>query len=147
MPTHWEGDAEERRALDAYIKLWRAAQAVESRANRHLADHGLSLSQFSVLEALHFLGPLSQRVLAAKILRSGGNLTLVVDNLEKMGLVRRERGLKDRRVVTVHLTEEGGRKIADLLPGHVRGIVNVFAVLSPEEQETLARLSRKVGLG
>ncbi|WP_045233465.1 MarR family transcriptional regulator, partial [Deinococcus pimensis] len=78
MPTHWEGTPDERRALDAYIKLWRASHAVEGRANRHLAAHGLSLSQFSVLEALHFLGPLSQRALAAKVLRSHGNLTVVI---------------------------------------------------------------------
>lgn len=145
MPTHWSGSPEERLALDAYIKLWRASHSVEARANRHLAEHGLSLSQFSVLEALHFLGPLPQRALAAKVLRSHGNLTLVIDNLERDGLVRRERGERDRRVVTVHLTEAGAAKVAGVLPPHVAGVVEVFSALSPQEQETLGALCRKLG--
>lgn len=147
MPSHFDGTTEERAALDAYIKLWRAAASVEARANRHLGEHGLSLSQFSVLEALYHLGPLSQRQLGEKILKSSGNLTLVIDNLEKGALVRRERGLKDRRVVTVHLTDAGRDLIARILPGHVRGIVELFSVLDAGELAELARLSKKVGVG
>ena len=67
-----------------------AAHAVEVNANRHLSDHNLTISQFGVLEALYHLGPLSQRQLADKILRSSGNLTMVIDNLERDGLVRRD---------------------------------------------------------
>ena len=145
MPSHWNGTPEERGALDAYIKLWRAAHAVEVRANRHLGDHGLTLSQFSVMEALFFLGPLSQRQLSEKILRTSGNLTMVIDNLEREELVRRERNARDRRVVTVHLLEKGRSKIEAILPVHVQGIVGVFSVLEAQERETLAMLCRKLG--
>ena len=89
MSTRYSGSAEEKAALDAYIKVWRAAHAMEVRANRHLSAHNLTISQFGVLEALHHLGPLSQRQLADKILRSSGNLTMVIDNLESDGLVGR----------------------------------------------------------
>src|SRR6476469_6427314 len=75
MPNRYAGTDEERVALDAYVKLWRAAHAVEVAANRHLTEHNLTVSQFAVLEALYHLGPLSQRQLADKILRSSGNLT------------------------------------------------------------------------
>ena len=61
MPTRYAGTTDERAALDAYIKLWRAAHAAEVAAHRHLADHGLTISQFGVLEGLYHLGPLSQR--------------------------------------------------------------------------------------
>jgi CDP-glucose 4,6-dehydratase len=44
---------------------------------------------------------MSQSEIGAKLLKSSGNVTLVVDNLEKRGLVRRERDSDDRRVVTV----------------------------------------------
>jgi MarR family 2-MHQ and catechol resistance regulon transcriptional repressor len=146
MPTRFEGTEEERAALDAYIKLWRAAHAVEVQANRHLSEYGLTLSQFSVLEALYHVGPLSQRAVARKILRSSGNLTLVIDNLERDGLVRRERDTRDRRVFTVHLTEAGRDLIARVLRPHVAGIVEVFAALSAEELAQLASLTRKLGL-
>ena len=145
MPTRYAGTPDERTALEAYIKLWRAAHAVEVAANRHLADHGLTISQFGVLEALYHLGPLSQRALADKILRSSGNLTMVIDNLERDGLVRRERDEQDRRVMNVYLTEEGRSLIECVLPDHVRGIEQVFTVLTPAELEQLAALSRKLG--
>ncbi|WP_019585194.1 MarR family winged helix-turn-helix transcriptional regulator [Deinococcus apachensis] len=147
MPTRYPGSPEERAALDAYIKLWRAAHAVEVAANRHLTDHGLTISQFGVIEALYHLGPLSQRQLANKILRSSGNLTMVIDNLERDGLVRRERNPQDRRVMNVFLTPEGEALVARVLPNHVRGIRDVFAGLTPQELGQLAALTRKLGRG
>lgn len=146
MSTRYSGTAEEQAALDAYIKVWRAAHAMEVRANRHLAAHTLTISQFGVLEALHHLGPLSQRQLADKILRSSGNLTMVIDNLERDGLVGRERDKKDRRVMTVSLTEKGQALIASLMPRHVQNVLGVFAALTPEELTQLAALSKKLGL-
>ncbi|BDP41855.1 MarR family transcriptional regulator [Deinococcus aetherius] len=146
MPTRYSGSAEERAALDAYIKLWRAAHAVEMAANRHLGDHGLTISQFGVIEALYHLGPLSQRQLAEKILRSSGNLTMVIDNLERDGLVRRERDLQDRRVMNVFLTDSGEALVDRVLPAHVRGIRRVFQVLDPAEMAQLTELTRKLGL-
>lgn len=147
MPTRYSGSVEERTALDAYIKLWRASHAVEVAANRHLGDHGLTTSQFGVIEALYHLGALSQRQLADKILRSSGNLTMVIDNLERDGLVRRERDAQDRRVVNVFLTEAGESLVTRVLPAHVRGIRAVFGVLDPAEVAQLAALTRKLGLG
>lgn len=146
MPTHYAGTPEERAALDAYIKLWRAAHAAETRVHRHLLARGLTVSQFGVLEALYHLGPLNQRQLADKILRSSGNLTLVIDNLERAGHVRRERAERDRRMVRVQLTAGGRALVAELLPPHVAGIRAAFAALDAQETAELARLTRKLGL-
>ena len=146
MPNRYSETQEEQRALSAYVKLSRAAQAMETAAHRHLAAHNLTISQFGVLEALLHLGPLSQRRLAEKILRSSGNLTMVIDNLERDGLVRRERDPNDRRVMIVNLTKAGEKLIRDLLPTHVRGLTTLFGALEAEEIEELGRLSRKLGL-
>lgn len=145
MPTHYAGTPEERAALDAYIKLWRAAHAVETRVHRHLGTRGLTVSQFAVLEALYHLGPLNQRQLADKILRSSGNLTMVIDNLERDGHVRRERAERDRRMIRVDLTKGGRALIEELLPPHVAGIRDTFSALDPQEVAELARLTRKLG--
>lgn len=146
MPNRYAGNEQEKRALDAYTKLWRAAQAAETAAHRHLGAHGLTVSQFGVLEAVYHLGPLSQRQLADKILRSSGNLTMVVDNLERDGLVERQRDSKDRRVARVHLTPAGRSLMAEVLPQHAAGIAGLFAVLTEEELGQLAALTRKLGL-
>jgi MarR family 2-MHQ and catechol resistance regulon transcriptional repressor len=106
---------------------------------------GLTPSQFGVLEALHHLGPLSQSEICGKLLKSGGNITLVIDNLEARNLVRRGRSPSDRRVVTVSLTDAGRELIERIFPEHVRAIVEEMGVLTADEQETLGRLCRKLG--
>src|SRR5690242_14958493 len=145
MGTRHRGSPEEVRALNALIKLARAADSVTARLGGTLAEAGLTESQFGTLEALYHLGPLHQRELGAKLLRSSGNVTMVVDNLEKRGLVRRERGVEDRRFVTVHLTDAGRRLIARLFPRHAARIVAEMSALTPAEQDELGRLCRKLG--
>src|SRR5437763_138951 len=145
MGTKYRGTREEMRALNAFIKLSRAAESVGARLSPLMTEASLSESQFGVLEVLLHLGPLHQRQLGKKLLRSGGNITMVVDNLERRGLVRRERNLDDRRFITVHLTEEGQRTITRLFPRHVAHVVAEMSVLTVAEQEELGRLCRKLG--
>src|SRR5512138_58847 len=119
MATHYRGSPQERAALDTYIKLMRAADSVTARLDPLMRAAGLTLGQFGTLEALLHLGPLCQRDLGRKLLRSGGNITVVVGNLAQRGLVRRLRQRDDRRFITVSLTEKGRRLISDLFPRHV----------------------------
>ncbi len=145
MGTKHRGTPDEIRALDAYVKLSRAAAAVEAAVNKHLADAGLTISQFGVLEALWHLGPLSQGALARKILKSPANLTTVLDNLERRGLILRRRDPRDRRVVIVEPTDAGAERIARLFPHHVRRVVESFSVLDHHEQDQLGQLCRRLG--
>ncbi len=147
MATHYKGTASEVRALDALIALNRAAGTLASDLDRCLVPSDLSPSQFGCLEALLHLGPLSPRVLAQKLLHSPSNITTVVDNLERDGLVRRERDSTDRRCVTVHLSPRGLRKIQALFPPHVERVGSLLSVLTAKEQKELKRLCRKLGLG
>lgn len=146
MGTRYEGTKKEQQALDSFIKLVRAAQSVSGRVESHLSEIGLSVSQFGALEALHHLGPLNQKTLAAKILKSTGNITMVVDNLEKRGLAERVRGEDDRRHYSVRITGKGRELIRSFFPGHVARIVEEMGRLSRAEQEELGRLCKKVGL-
>jgi MarR family 2-MHQ and catechol resistance regulon transcriptional repressor len=146
MSTRHRGPKTEVGALDAFIKLMRAAESVSARLSGDLAENGLSECQFGALEALYHLGPLCQRDLGAKLLRSSGNITLVVDNLERRGLVRRERQVADRRFILVHLTDDGRRLIARIFPRHAAHIAEEMSVLTPAEQQELGRLCRKLGL-
>jgi len=137
----------ERRALDAYVKLHRAVSTLQGRTHAFCQHHGLTVSQFATLEALYHKGPLCQSDVARKILRSGGNLTLVVDNLERSGLVERRVSETDRRERLLHLTQEGHDLIERIFPEHARGIRAMLEVLTDAEQEDRARLCRKLGRG
>ena len=146
MGTRYAGTKEEKRALNAFIKLIRASQSVSGRVEAHLSELGLTVSQFGVLEALFHLGPLNQKNLAAKILKSTGNITMVIDNLEKRGLVKRTRDEKDRRHYSGSITPKGTGLITSFFPKHVARIVEEMSVLSGAEQDTLSSLCKKIGL-
>ncbi len=134
------------RALNTYTKLMRASESVTGRVGRKMSDAGLTISQFGVLEALLHKGAMCQRDVAAKILKSTGNITLVIDNLEKQGLVKRERSLEDRRYYSVLLTDTGRKLIEATFAEVEAAIVAEMSVLTEEEQEMLGRLCKKLGL-
>ncbi len=144
MPTAHPGPPAETAALDAYIKLMRAAESVTGRAHALLAGE-LTPTQFGVLEALHHRGPLCAGELAEKILKSAGNLTLVLANLERHGLVARSRDRDDARRWIIRLTPAGARRIASLFPRIATAITAEFAHLTSAEQAILGELCKKLG--
>ncbi len=146
MPTHYKGTQKQIDTLNAFIKMTRASESINGRLSRSLSCESITMSQFGILEALLHIGPQNQRELGKKILKSGGNITLVIDNLEKRGFVTRETDPSDRRAVIISLTKEGEKFISDYFPVHLEKIVEEFAVLSPEELKELARLCKKVGI-
>ena len=132
-------------ALNTYVKLLRAGQTVQSRALRSLAEYDLTLSQFAVLEALYHVGPLCLSDLARKVLMTGGNITMVVTNLERRELVKRVHGEQDRRFVTAEITGPGRRLMERIFPGHAKGIAELMSALTAAEQKQLGELCRKLG--
>jgi len=146
MELRYRGTEDEIKALGAYVKLMRAAECVTARVHRHLGEEKLTVSQFGVLEALYHVGPLCQRDLAHKLLKSGGNMTMVVANLEKRKLVRRRRQSGDRRYYVVELTGQGQELIKRLFPRHAAGIADEFNVLDSNELRDLQAICRKLGL-
>jgi MarR family 2-MHQ and catechol resistance regulon transcriptional repressor len=145
MGTHYQGKKSEIQALDTYVKLSRALDSFETRLQSGVSSVGLTSSQFGVLDALFHLGSLCQKELGEKILKTSGNMTMVIDNLEKRSLVVRERQEEDRRHMMVHLTAEGRALIAQLFPRHAAAVAREMAALSSVEQKELERLCKKLG--
>lgn len=146
MGTRYRGTRRDNRALDTFIKLARASSAVNARLNHALAcREGCTETQLGVLEALFHLGPLSQSQLGEKLLTSASNLTTVLRNLERDGLVRRVRDDRDGRVQMVHLTAAGRHRIRRIFPAHARRISRAMDALTVTEQRQLGRLCRKLG--
>lgn len=146
MGTKYRGTQRQLRALDAYIKLRRATSSASGGVySLLLVEERLTESQFGVLDALLHLGALSPGQLSAKLFKSSSNLTTVIANLERDGLVRRARDPRDGRAHVVSLTPRGRKLIQRLLPTHVERVARAMSALSPREQEELGRLCRKLG--
>jgi MarR family transcriptional regulator, 2-MHQ and catechol-resistance regulon repressor len=146
MGTHYKGTDKEVKTLDAFIKLMRASETINNKLNRHLAEADLTASQFGVLEALYHLGSLNQRSLAEKLLKSGGNITMVIDNLEKSDLVVRKRDPKDRRSIQIYLTDKGKKLIKRFFPEHLERIMEIFDSISEKDKTELSRICKQLGL-
>lgn len=146
MGTHYEGKKEDELTLNAFIKLMRATESINSRLNAHLSKANLTVSQFGTLEAIYHLGPLNQKTLGEKLLKSGGNITMVIDNLEKCNFVERRQDPSDRRSMIINLTPKGEQFISDFFPEHLDHIRGEFEVLTSEEKKNLALICKKLGV-
>ena len=131
-------------AVETFAALQRCASIISSAAHKTLGSHNLTVSQYGVVEALHKSGPMYQRDLAEEILKTTGNITTVIDNLEKRNLVKRIREMKDRRYFQVVLTPEGEKLIKKLYPSHAKRIEQVMGKLTKEEQEVIKDLCAKL---
>jgi MarR family 2-MHQ and catechol resistance regulon transcriptional repressor len=134
-------------SVQAYVRLVRSAEALHSGVSRGLIVEGLSASQFSAMKVLRIHGQLAQRDIAKYILKSGGNITILVDKLEEQNLVSRDRDKVDRRITYVSLTEKGEKLFDCLYPSHLEGIKDAMAALTPEECSVLISLLEKVSPG
>lgn len=140
----WTADQE--LALRLWIALARCYSTYSRAVALKIQEYGLTTPQFGILEALHHLGPLSLGELADKLLVTGGNVTYVMDRLEEMGLVYRERSSDDRRVIQAKLSPEGRSLIADVFQGHAEYIEQLSGNLDRVEQEALRALLKKLGM-
>jgi MarR family 2-MHQ and catechol resistance regulon transcriptional repressor len=132
-------------ALGLWVKLARASQTFGKMTEEHIRSFGLTEPQFGVLECLGHLGPLPLGELSRKRLVSGGNITCVVDNLEKEGLVERTPHADDRRVIVAHLTPKGKKLFDETFGRHAEFVAKTASVLNEEEQTVLAGLLKKLG--
>ena len=143
--THSQGSKKQNLAQDTFSMLLRCTNSVSGDVHKHFQNQ-LTVSQFGILESLALLGPISQKELAARILKSPGNITTIINNLEKASLVIRVLSTKDKRYYAIHLTEKGRRLIDRILPVHTEILSNRMAVLTEEEQQTLGRLLEKLSM-
>lgn len=146
MATSYDGGPREKRVLNLQIKLFRATNSLRNRLGEFWNEHDLTESQFATLEALYHLGPLNHKEIAEKILKREANITHVVDNLERDGLVERERSQEDRRIVEVHLTDKGEERIGDVFPQFVDFLMDQLEGFPEEKKERLAGLAKELGI-
>jgi MarR family 2-MHQ and catechol resistance regulon transcriptional repressor len=132
-------------ALKLFVVLSRAQAAVARHADVDVARHGLTVTEFAILEALYHRGPLLLGELQRKILVTSGGITYLVDRLERRGLVTRQPSPDDRRARFAALTEEGEALIARIFPEHAESIARAVAGLSPPQQAQAIELLRALG--
>ena len=131
--------------LKILIGLHKNVKKLDSKTLAIAKNYGLSFSQFMVLEALYSKGKLSISEVRDAILSSVGTISLVVNNLDKMGYIKREADPNDKRICILSLTDSGEKIISKIVPENEKMINDYMKKLDYEERKTLLELLKKLG--
>ena len=129
--------------LSTLVVFTRAEHAIHKKEYQTIKESGLTPAQFGVLEVLYNKGDLKINELIEKILTTSGNITVVIKNLEKEGLIQKSADPKDKRSCIISLTDKGKQYIETILPKHIDNIRSIFEVLSNEEKRVLKDILKK----
>lgn len=129
-----------------WLVLARAYGSMVNYIEGSIAEQGLGLSDFMVLEALLHKGPLTISAIGEKVLLASASMTSAIDRLERRGLVRRRSCSSDRRIRLVELTGEGKSFIEEIYVRHEKDLELVASTLSNAERRTMYEGLKKIGL-
>jgi DNA-binding MarR family transcriptional regulator len=137
--------SDDHRALRIWLRLMTCTQMIERVVRSRLRDRfGTTLPRFDLLSQLerHPEG-LKMNELSRLLMVTGGNVTAIVDQLEKEGLVERLDEPDDRRAFRIRLTRAGEKSFAEMAREHEEWVVDMLSGLSRREQDDLLRLLAK----
>ncbi len=130
--------------LKVVIGISRANQAIQKQSAVTFKEGGLTTAQFAVLEALYHKGTLTIQEIIKSILSTGGNMTVVINNLEKEKLIERHVNPEDKRSSLIEITQKGKKIIEEIFPNHLQSLKEVFKVLTIEEKQVLISILKKL---
>lgn len=130
-----------RAGVLAWLHVLRIARRSERAAAQQLRAWDLSYAQFDIIAQVGAHEGISQQELAHKLLVTQGNITQLLDKLERRGLVRR---CPEGRTNALVLTPEGRVLFAAVVPAHEDWQAARFAGLEPHEQAQLLHLLAKL---
>lgn len=138
MATNFEY---ENTALRVMILLHRVRDELVRCEDPIFAAYGITTEQYSVLGALKYLGG-NVRItdLALALERTPNSVSMIVDRMVAVGLVKRVRDRRDRRVVYATATSKGEDAFKVATPENWKYAQKVMSQLSYEDQRTLISL-------
>jgi DNA-binding MarR family transcriptional regulator len=138
--------ADDHRALRIWLRLLTCTQLIERQVRSRLREQfSTTLPRFDLLAQLerHPEG-LKMNELSRLLMVTGGNVTAIVDQLEKEGLVERLDEPDDRRAFRIRLTRSGERSFVEMARAHEGWVVELLAGMNRRDQDQLLRLLAKV---
>ena len=130
-----------------WIRLNMTFQLIYHEIQKTLKKENLTLPQLDILVCLGRVKGLTLGEIGERLMGTGGNITGVMDRLEKSGFVYRDRDTEDRRIIRAKLTPKGIILHKDILPIFQKKWKEIVGILEPEEQRHLNRLLKKFSHG
>lgn len=135
----------DNKELRILIGMHRNINVIDKKTSNIATKHGITFSQFAVLEALYSKGDMSVGEVRDHILSSMGTIPLIVNNLVKLDYIERLKDDNDKRVSILHLKDKGRDVIKEVAPENIKMIKEHLSILDEEEQGQLLYLMKKLG--
>ncbi|GIQ70832.1 MarR family transcriptional regulator [Xylanibacillus composti] len=132
-------------SLKLFVVLSKAHKVLMEISAKDIRRHGLSLTEFAVLELLYHKGEVPLQQIAGKILLTSGSITYVADKLEEKGFIQRKPCENDRRVTYAVITSKGQELFHSIFPDHANFIQSAMSSLSAQEKQTAIALIKQLG--
>ena len=129
--------------LNTVITLTQVNSYFAKVLNENISKFGLNLTDFSVLDLLFQKGEQTTQKIGEKMLITSGSITYIVNKLEKMELICRNKSKTDKRITYIKLTKKGRETIFELLPLQIEKINEIFSDFSREDLINLNHLLKK----
>ena len=138
--------SDDHRALRIWLRLLTCTQLIERRVRSQLRSRfATTLPRFDLMAQLErYPEGLKMSALSRHLMVTGGNITDIVDQLAREGLVERLAEPGDRRAFCIRLTRAGERSFAEMARAHEEWVVELLAGLSRKEHEELLKLLAKL---
>jgi DNA-binding MarR family transcriptional regulator len=127
-----------------WVAVARACHVVERTLAARLAPIDLKPAQLDVLMNLYRHPGMSQHDLARRLLVGRSNITMLLPQLERRGLLRREGDVKDKRVLRLTLTSDGEALLMQALKIHMALIEQAMSQSTQTECDLIGEQMRKV---
>ena len=133
---------DDHRALRLWLRLLTCTQLLEREVRARLRERfDTTLPRFDLMSQLwRYPAGLKMNELSRHLMVTGGNITGIVDPLEKDGLVERTAEPVDRRAYRVRLTRAGRKAFAEMARAHEEWIAELLAGFSRKEHAELYKL-------
>ena len=130
------------RLADIFIVLQRSFVL---NLSKELVRGRLSFPQFLLLSFLaQEPEPLTMSEVARRMKHTTAAATGLVDRLEKLSLISRKQGPKDRRKVMVIITEQGHAMVQEIRQDMIQNLLRLMEVLDENERTTWLRIYEKI---
>ena len=133
-------------ALRIWLRLLTCTQLIERQVRSRLREEfATTLPRFDLMAQLErYRDGLKMNELSRLLMVTGGNVTAIVDQLEKEGLVERLDEPADRRAFRIRLTRRGAKSFAEMARQHEEWVVELLSGLSHRERDELLKLLAKL---
>jgi DNA-binding MarR family transcriptional regulator len=123
MPSHLLDEIKQTKpfaspADEALLSILRTATVLEHASNEILRPHGITMTQYNVLRILRGAGArgLCGKEIAERLISRVPDVSRLLDRMEQMGLLGKERDSHDKRHITSRITPKGRRVLEKATP-------------------------------